>query len=125
MDLWTLWVDEWFEERPINLLNIYVLALILIEHHYDKDKAEKLDGTLDFIVSFLYFRGDISQEQREQIFIDLKEETEILSGIREVLFICSKNPQWLQSQYQTISSGKKILLAKPAGKDKILCGHLK
>jgi hypothetical protein len=116
------WVEEWFSERKVTVLNIYVLGLVLIEHF---DKSKTIQEATNYVLEVLLFQNKIGLNEQAALKEILIQEEETLTGVAEMLFSCSKNPQWLQSQFQTVPAGGKILLARPKNRADLTYGQLK
>lgn len=120
------WVEEWFTDKVINVLNIYVLGLILVEHFGNQSNKKTLHPqAVKYVINTLYSYNRIDEDQRETLDSEIIEESETLEGIAELLFSCSKNPKWLQSQMTTIAAGNKIILARPKGQNNLYFGRLR
>ena len=81
-------VKDWFKTRELSLLNIYTLALIIIEQSGAKDKKKIIPYAVDFILDFF--------QEKDTILKYFLEEKESLDSIGEMLLYVSKNPNLLQ-----------------------------
>ena len=82
-------IKNWFKDKDISLLNIYVISLILIEETGQKDKKELIPYALNYVLDYL----DV---EKDKILDYYKEEKETLDSIGTLLFYVSKNPNLLQ-----------------------------
>lgn len=87
-------IEEWFENKKISILNIYVLSLILIEQIYEgKDKSKMVSDYMNLIINILSEKYKIDSKT---VLEEIKEEKETLEEIGKLLLEMTKNPKLLQ-----------------------------
>jgi hypothetical protein len=87
-------IEEWFENKNISILNIYVLSLILIEQIYEgKDKSKMVSDYMNLIINILSEKYKIDSKT---VLEEIREEKETLEEIGKLLLEMTKNPKLLQ-----------------------------
>ena len=89
-------IRNWFKNNNLSLLNIYTLALIIVEQSGEQDKKNLIPYSLDFILNFLLEEKYI--DDKEIIKKYFLEEKESLDSIGEMLLYIAKNPKLLQKK---------------------------
>lgn len=120
-------IEEWFGNHIISTLNIYVLALILVEQNVKESKNKKFPEALQFITDTLLKNKKIEKNHVDIFKDDIVEEEETLLIFKDLLFEIANNPNLLQKDkfVENKKEGVKFLLCKPASMTNFSFGHIK
>lgn len=117
-------IEEWFDTHLITTLNIYVLALILIEQSQEK---KLIIDVIDYILNNLINKHKLQEHHKEIVYLEIEEEQETLSAFQKLLFEISDNPNLLQKDKfaEKKKEPLKMLFCKPESMNEFRFGHIK
>lgn len=120
-------IQEWFETHTPSSLNIYVLALILVEHNVNEEKNKAVEEALEYILNTLILRGKLKPHHKAMVYEEIREEKEAIVAFRELLFEISNHPNLLQKDkfMENKKEPMKLLFCKPESRNHFSFGHIK
>lgn len=103
-------IHDWFQFHEINILNTYVISLIVIEqlHSKKKDKNILIDDAVHFVLNYLIEKELIGKKRSKVIEERILEEKDVLKGIKELVFEISNSPNLFQKNKFINKEEKKI-----------------
>lgn len=118
-------VKSWFENHKISLLNIYVLALILIEQMYEgkEEKSKMVTEFINLILDLIV----IDKNRKEEILNEMNEESETLEEVGKIMIEICNNPDLLQKDKYISKKieSRKVFYCRPETKTNFSFGIIK